>query len=241
MNRTFAQRAVYSILRVVARLFFLAVYRIRCGGRQWIPRTGAVLVCANHQSTLDPIIVGLACNRRLNYLARRSLFESPWFSALIRFLDAIPIDREGIGLDGLRETLKRLRAGEMVLIFPEGTRTADGELQPIKPGFQAVAKRSGAVLLPVGIDGAHQVWPRDASFPRLGRLAVVFGPPIEREQIESLSPDQLTEELAARMADCHARARQMIGTRPVRRATAPSLATPAGPAPTGETPASARL
>src|SRR6185436_16558080 len=119
----------------------------------------------------------------MNYLARDTLFNVPGLSLLIAFLDAIPIDREGGGLAGLKETLKRLKAGELVLIFPEGTRTGDGEVAPLKPGFISVARRSRVPLIPVGLEGAFQAWPRTSPFPRVGRIAIVIGEPISAEQI----------------------------------------------------------
>ena len=105
-QRTVAQRVVYSIFRQSARLAGITVFGLQCYGRHHIPRAGGVLVCSNHQSVMDPVLVGLACNRRLNYLARRTLFSAPGFGALIRFLDAIPIDRDGMGISGLKETLR---------------------------------------------------------------------------------------------------------------------------------------
>src|SRR5262245_17248421 len=167
------------------------MFGLQCYGRHRIPRQGGVLVCANHQSVMDPVIVGLVCNRRLNYLARRTLFSAPGFGALIRFLDAIPIDRDGLGLEGLKETIRRLRAGEMVLIFPEGTRSSDGNMSPLKPGFCAVAKRSGATLLPVGIDGAYQAWPRKVHLPRPSRIVVQIGQPLTVSDVAALSNEEL--------------------------------------------------
>jgi 1-acyl-sn-glycerol-3-phosphate acyltransferase len=154
----------YDLFRVLARLVGVWGYGLRAAGRENWPETGGGLVCANHQSHFDPPLVGLTCSRRMNYLARDTLFRVPGLKQLIHFLDAIPIDREGGGLAGLKETLRRLKAGELVLIFPEGTRTHDGEVAPLKPGFIAVARRSRVPLIPVGIDGAYQAWPRTACF-----------------------------------------------------------------------------
>ena len=119
----------------------VVVFRIRCFGREHVPPSGGGLVMSNHQSNMDPVLVGLATNRRLNYLARETLFAFAPFRWLIKSLDAIAIDREGLGLAGLKETLRRLKRGELVLIFPEGTRTRDGEIAPLKSGFCAVARR----------------------------------------------------------------------------------------------------
>ena len=134
-QRSAAKRLWYGFLQVFCRLLTLAVCRIRVVGREHVPQKQGGLLLSNHQSHLDPVLLGLACDRRLNYLARESLFRFTPFRWLIQSLDAIPIDREGVGLSGLKETLRRLKQDELVLIFPEGTRTRDGEISPLKPGF----------------------------------------------------------------------------------------------------------
>jgi 1-acyl-sn-glycerol-3-phosphate acyltransferase len=209
-ERTLAQRLVYDAFRVVARSFGVTVYGLRVAGREHWPSAGGGLVCANHQSMFDPPLVGLTCPRRLNYLARDTLFKAPVLGSLISFLDAIPIDREGGGLAGLKETLRRLRAGELVLIFPEGTRTRDGEVAPLKPGFISVARRSEVPLIPVGIDGAYQAWPRTSRWPRLGRIAVAIGEPIGAEHMRELSDEALRALLRSRIGECHIQARRLI-------------------------------
>jgi 1-acyl-sn-glycerol-3-phosphate acyltransferase len=209
IERTAAQRWVYDAFRVAARAVGVWLYGLRVAGREHWPGQGGALVCANHQSMFDPPLVGLTCPRRMNYLARDTLFRVPLLAPLIKFLDSIPIDREGGGLAGLKETLRRLRAGELVLIFPEGTRTRDGEVAPLKPGFIAVARRSGVPLVPVGLDGAYQAWPRTSVFPRGGRIAVVIGEPILPEQVAAYSDDELLAELEQRILMCHTKAREL--------------------------------
>ena len=209
MQRTLLQRLGYDALRVFCRFVAVWLYGARISGREHWPARGGGLICANHQSMFDPPLVGLTCPRRMNYLARDSLFRVPGLAQLIHFLDAIPIDREGGGLAGLKETLKRLKAGELVLIFPEGTRTRDGEVAPLKPGFIAVARRSRVPLIPVGLDGAYQAWPRTARFPSVGRIGLVIGQPISAEQIAQLTDDDLLAELEQRILLCHSQARQL--------------------------------
>ena len=208
-QRSFLHLVVYDALRVMARLFAVWFYGLRIVGRENWPPSGGGLVCANHQSYVDPPLVGLTCPRRMNYLARDSLFRVPVLAQVIHFLDAIPIDREGGGLAGLKETLRRLRAGELVLVFPEGTRTRDGEVAPLKPGFIAVARRSRVPLIPVALDGAYQAWPRTAPLPRLSRLVVVIGDPIWPEQVAALSDEELVAELEQRILLCHETARDL--------------------------------
>ncbi len=162
---------------------------------------------ANHQSHLDPVLLGLACDRRLNFLARQTLFSFPPLGWLINSLDAIPIHREGSGLGGLKETLKRLKRDELVLMFPEGTRTPNGDIKQFKPGFCALARRAGVPLLPVGLDGAFNSWPRWRHFPLPGVVHIQFGPPLRPDEIARLDDTALVAEIEARVRDCHAAAK----------------------------------
>lgn len=208
-QRPLSKRLGYDALRVLCRTIAVWLYGLRVEGREHWPEAGGGLICSNHQSMFDPPLVGLTCPRRMNYLARDTLFRVPGLKQLITFLDAIPIDREGGGLAGLKETLKRLKAGELVLIFPEGTRTRDGQVALLKPGFISVARRSRVPLIPVGLDGAYQVWPRTSPLPRLGHVAVAIGEVISAEQVAALSDDDLLAELSRRIQACHHKAREL--------------------------------
>ena len=95
----------------------------------------------------------------------------------------------------------------MVLIFPEGTRSSDGEMNRLKPGFCAIARRSQAPLVPVGIDGAYQAWPRKQRWPSLSIIHIIIGEPIRPAEFETMTDDELVTELERRIRDCHAQAR----------------------------------
>jgi 1-acyl-sn-glycerol-3-phosphate acyltransferase len=200
----------YEFLHVVCRLVAVVVFRVRVEGRRYVPTTGPVLVLSNHQSNFDPVLVGLACDRRLNYLARDTLFGFAPFRWLINSLDAIPIDREGVGLSGLKETLRRLRRGEMVLMFPEGTRTSDGGIGSLKPGLCAIARRAEAPLVPVAIDGAFDAWPRSRLFPRYSMFRIVFGPTLSPQRLLMMSDEEILAEIQRRLAECLATARDSL-------------------------------
>jgi 1-acyl-sn-glycerol-3-phosphate acyltransferase len=208
-QRSLPKRLWYDFLRIVCRLVGTVVFSIRVRGREHAPTEGGALVMSNHQSHLDPVLVGLASDRRLNYLARQTLFGFAPFRWLISSLDAIPLDREGLGLNGLKETLKRLKRGEMVLIFPEGTRTRDGEVGTFKPGFCALARRANVPLLPVGIEGAFDSWPRRNLLPMPSAIHIQFGPSLEPREIEKFDDEQLVAEMRRRIAACHAEARRL--------------------------------
>lgn len=192
----------YALIHAVARWVAVIGCSLRCEGRHYLPRHGALLVCSNHQSHLDPVLVGLLFNQRLNYLARKTLFRSTLFRWLIQYLDAIPIDREGAGLEGLKESLRRLRRGESLLVFPEGTRTHDGKVGPLQPGICVLARRSQAVVVPMALDGAFEAWPRTARGPKLARIHCCIGPPITPAELAQWDDATLLAELEKRIRAC---------------------------------------
>lgn len=208
MQRSLAKRFEYRVVQFVCRLIGVAVFGLRSGGHRAVPASGGALILANHQSHLDPVLIGAACDRRLNPLARTTLFAFGPFGWLIGSLGAIPIDREGLGLSGLKETLRRLREGEVVLIFPEGTRTRDGEMARLKGGFASLARRAQVPLIPIGIDGAYDAWPRRRPFPHSGTIQVEFGQPLLPAVIASLNDEQLLAEIERRLRACHQTARE---------------------------------
>ncbi len=175
-------------------------FGFRFTGKGYVPVEGPVLLLSNHQSNLDPVLVGVACPRQLKYLARIGLFFWP-FSLWIRSLGAVPIDRERGALAGIRTTLELLKDQNAVLIFPEGSRTGDGNLDVMLPGFCLLARRSGATIVPVGIVGAYDALPRGAVYPRLNAIRLAFGPPITKQQIAELSDEQLTALVTERIRE----------------------------------------
>ena len=157
-----------------------------------VPLTGPVLLVSNHQSNLDPVLVGLACPRQLKYLARHGLFFWP-FSVWIRSLGAVPIDRERGAIGGIRVTLELLKGGNAVLVFPEGSRTPDGKLHPHAAGVLPARATQRATVVPVAIDGAFAALPRGSFFARPARIRLAFGKPITNSQIEGMSDQQLVD------------------------------------------------
>jgi 1-acyl-sn-glycerol-3-phosphate acyltransferase len=207
-RRTPPIRFAQSMVRWFFRMTML-FFRLRVYGIKHYPRNGPMLVCSNHQSNLDPLILGCACPRPVNYLAKKGLFKTRALGWFLTWNDAIAIDREG-SLGGIKETLKRLKKKESVLMFPEGTRSTDGELNPIKRGFCALVRKSKVPIMPVGLDGAWDALPPHASVPNFGAtIQVVFGEPIQPEEFLDLSDDELTDLLEFRIRACFQKARQL--------------------------------
>lgn len=193
----------YLCVRLTSQLVGVFVFELRCIGRWNTELSGPALILSTHQSHFDPVLIGVTFNERLNYLARRSLFNNWVFGELIRLLDAIELDRDRSGLAGLKETLTRLKRGEKVLIFPEGTRTGDGKIAPLKPGFLAVARRSKVPLIPVAITGAFDALPRGSRWPLRYPMRVAVGKPILNAEILELNDEEMLKLVADRLANCY--------------------------------------
>jgi 1-acyl-sn-glycerol-3-phosphate acyltransferase len=188
----------------VLHLANMVSFHVRFSGRENIPKEGGVLVVSNHQSHLDPPLIGLGCPRQISPIGRETLFDVPLLGPVMKLLGTIPIDREGMGISGIKESLRRLKHGELVLIFPEGTRSEDGQIAPFKPGFGTLAIRSRAYILPVAIEGAFACWPRSRKLPRLGRIRIHYGEPIPPDQVSRFDDRQLLKEVERRVHDCQA-------------------------------------
>jgi 1-acyl-sn-glycerol-3-phosphate acyltransferase len=206
---TWRQPLLYATCRSTLRLAGMAVFGVRYYGLENIPRQGGLLVTSNHQSHLDPPLIGCGFPRPMSYVARKTLFTNRFVSWLYGALGALPIDRDGMGLAGVKETLKRLKAGEPVLVFPEGTRSLDGEIQRFKPGFAAMAIRAGASILPAAIEGAFAAWPRQCRLPHPSPVRVQFGIPLSPEEIARYDDREIVDVVEARVRECHAMLRRL--------------------------------
>ena len=173
---------VWFSFQVVFRLIFAFCLRYRARGYEKIMHRGGMLFVINHQSFLDPMLVGLP-RRPVSYVARESLFRVPVVGWVLRQTYVLPIDRDAAGASVLREMIARLKAGFWVGIFPEGTRSTDGKLGEIKPGFLAILRRANVPVCPVGIAGADRALGRHHKLPHFSTVRVVFGEPISAEQI----------------------------------------------------------
>ncbi|MCS7044765.1 MAG: 1-acyl-sn-glycerol-3-phosphate acyltransferase [Gemmataceae bacterium] len=208
----------FHFCRVVSAHVYVLGFSLRVEGGNNLPRSGPVLAIANHQSFLDPVAIGLASPRRLIYLARKTLFRNWFFSWLIRSLNAVPIDQEGIGIDGLRTVRDQLALGKAVLVFPEGERTPTGSMVPLKPGIHLLMRKTRMAIVPVGIAGAYHAWPRWRSYPlpapvfcppRPGAMAVSIGKPLDSQRWANAPREQVLTELFAAIANQQRRAEKL--------------------------------
>lgn len=190
-KKSLTKRIWYGLFQHFFLLCFVVLYAVRYFGRSNIPKEGGVLLVSNHQSHFDPPLIGAGTPRQINYLARKTLFKFKPFGWVIDSLDAIPLNNAGIGYEGIKETIKRLKNGEMVLMFPEGQRCWDGKIAPFKSGFLTLALRGKAAILPLAVSGVYESWPRYEKYPGPGRLRVRFGDLIPYEVARNMDPDEL--------------------------------------------------
>jgi 1-acyl-sn-glycerol-3-phosphate acyltransferase len=169
--------------------FFRAIYatcfRWRVFNSERVPLKGPVILASNHASYLDPPLVGSGVKRGINYLARDTLFRFPGMGWLLRKWNSVPVDRDGGGAAGLRAILDRLLAGGAIILFPEGTRTRDGQLQPARSGIGLTVIKSTAAVVPVRVFGTFEAYGRHIKIPRPHRIMVKYGRPMLFEELRA--------------------------------------------------------
>jgi len=167
------------------RFMYATYFRWRVYDSNRVPRSGPVILASNHSSFLDPMLVGATLPRAINYLARENLFRFPVIGWVLHKWQAVPVNREGGGARGLKAILDRLLAGGAIILFPEGTRSPDGRLQPARSGIGLTVIRSIAPVVPVRVFGTFEAYNRHMRFPRPRRVTVKFGEPMKFEQLRA--------------------------------------------------------
>jgi len=160
------------------RTVFKGYFRWRVYNPERVPLEGGVILASNHASFLDPPLVGSGLPRSINYLARENLFRFPVMGWVLRQWQVVPVDRDGGGARGLKAILDRLLAGGAIILFPEGTRTRDGKLQPARSGIGLTVIKSTAPVVPVRVFGTFEAYGRHMRLPRPHRVAVKYGRPM---------------------------------------------------------------
>src|SRR5438105_2228168 len=176
---------VYYLGWSIFRFLYATYFRWRVCNPERVPLKGPVILASNHASILDPPLIGSGIRRGINYLARESLFRFPVMGWVLRNWNAVPVDREGGGAAGLKAILDRLLAGGGIILFPEGTRTRDGKLQPARSGVGLAVMKSNAPVVPVRVFGTYEAYGRHLKFPRPRPVSVKYGQPILFEKLRA--------------------------------------------------------
>jgi 1-acyl-sn-glycerol-3-phosphate acyltransferase len=188
----------YHLSRLVGRLFF----RFRIIHRERIIQSGPVILAMNHESYLDPLLAGTACDRAIYFLARRTLLDAPLLGWLLPKLNVIPVNQEGVDRSAIKAVIRILQAGNGALIFPEGSRTLDGNLQPAEPGLGLVIAKTLAPVVPMRIFGAHEALPRGGGGLHFVPITIVIGEPIFFNAADlGMAGKSLYQQLSQRVMD----------------------------------------
>ncbi|WP_141335469.1 1-acyl-sn-glycerol-3-phosphate acyltransferase [Paenibacillus sp. tmac-D7] len=173
---------LYRFLRGVFRLMFSVMFRLKAEGRENIPKEGAVVLCANHTSNWDPPVLGSLLERKVHYMAKAELFELPVLKQVLPRIGAFPVKRGGVSKDSIRLSLQLLKNGEIIGVFPEGTRSNAGGMG--KKGAASLALKSGATVIPAAIIGNYSLF---------RPMKVVYGPAIDISEFADAGSEGLEQ------------------------------------------------
>ncbi len=186
------------------RALFALYFRWRVFNPERVPLAGPVILASNHASYIDPPLVGAGIRRQINYLARDSIFHVPILAAILRSWEVVPVDRDGGTGRGLKEILGRLEQGGAIILFPEGTRSRHGELNPARSGIGLTVIKSSAPVVPVRVFGTHQAFGPHKRLPRPRRVMVKYGQPLSFEALRAeaaTASKQRVREIYQQVAD----------------------------------------
>jgi 1-acyl-sn-glycerol-3-phosphate acyltransferase len=172
---------VLDLFRPAVHALCRAYFGLELRGTEHIPFDGGIVITPNHQTYADPPLVTIPVRRPVYYMAWSRLFDIPLFGRLIRLLRAFPVDVDSRDARATREAVRLLQDGAALMIFPEGERTADGQVQRFKPGAFRLAVSLGVPVLPVTITGADRAWPPGKLLPRPGRITITYHPALHAD------------------------------------------------------------
>ncbi|MBM3857560.1 MAG: 1-acyl-sn-glycerol-3-phosphate acyltransferase [Verrucomicrobia bacterium] len=171
---TFIYYFFYTLSKIIARTFF----HFRVVHPERMIESGPLILAMNHQSYFDPPLAGICSKRAVYYLARKTLSSLPFFGRLLPDFNVIPIDRDGNDPSSLKNIIRLLRAGNGIVLFPEGTRSPDGNLQKARSGIGLIIAKTKSPVLPMRVFGAHEAFPKNSKKIHFNQITVVLGHPI---------------------------------------------------------------
>ncbi|MBI1389067.1 MAG: 1-acylglycerol-3-phosphate O-acyltransferase [bacterium] len=174
----------YRVQWCVYRWFCKIYFRLEEHGVEHVPDEGPVLLASNHASHLDPLIVALSIRRQLSTLAKKELFKIPVLNWWIRSVGTYPVDRGGGDAKAMKVAINLLKQGKTLLIFPEGTRSADGNLQSFYEGLAWLSLKTGAPIVPFIIEGSYRAMPRKRYWPMPAKIRTEAGEIITPNEME---------------------------------------------------------
>ncbi|OGN63563.1 MAG: cytidylate kinase [Chlamydiae bacterium RIFCSPHIGHO2_12_FULL_49_9] len=183
----------YRIVYSMARFFFKTCFRLKIYGLNHF-QPGAAVLAANHASFYDPPVLSISCPEEVHFLAKGSLFNIPLLGKLIRVLNSHPVERGASDAQTFRTMVQLLTTGKKLILFPEGKRSPDGRLLPIERGLGFLVQKAHCRVIPAYLSGTFEAWPPKRKFPKLfGKMACIFGTPIEWEEFEGFEKREAQE------------------------------------------------
>lgn len=192
---------IWGFGKILCRVATTLMFDLKTYGRMNVPHDGGALLISNHQSFLDPILLAVHLPRSISYVARSTLFDKPAFGWLIRQLNAFPIRRGEADVSAIKESIRRLQEGHVLTMFPEGTRSKDGNLGPILPGIAMIVKRANVPVIPAVIHGSFEAWPKGVKLPRPHPIRVLYGPPLQINKLKATQIVDLIDHTLRTMLD----------------------------------------
>ncbi len=193
-----AMRPFYGFFHYVAQCFHHVWFRGEVVGTENFPTDGPFLIASNHASHFDPPIVGCHVPRQMRFFARKSLWNNKVLAWWLNEVETIPVERDSGDVGAIKRVLQALKENRAVVLFPEGTRTSDGNLQAPKAGVGLMACKTGVPVVPCRVYGSFQAFGKGTTIPRFGTsIDVVFGPPIPASEYDDPSAGKARYEQAA--------------------------------------------
>ncbi len=203
----------YRFFRRIAWLINFILFRGRWFHVDRVPLTGPLLIVANHVSFIDPPLIGCPIDKReMAYLARAGLFKFKPLGLLLRSFNCVPVAEAGGDVAAMRTVISLIHAGNAVLIFPEGSRSPDGELHEFKRGVALILRKAPCPVMPVAVEGPFRAWPRHRKYPIpfKHRVAAIYGHPIPHDELLAAGPDAALERLQSEVARLRAELKALM-------------------------------
>jgi 1-acyl-sn-glycerol-3-phosphate acyltransferase len=205
----------YRFVRAIVMAACRPLFRVQIVGAEHLPRSGAYIVAPTHRSLADVPFTSFMTPRTIRFLAKEELLANPAGRWFFTKLGAVPVERGAADRGALRVLENVLRGGDPVALFPEGTRGSGPRVAPLFDGAAFLAVKLGVPIVPVGVGGSEHILPKHHKLPRLHRVAVVVGRPLEPPPLEGTSrrraATKLTDELTTELQVCFDHAQRLAG------------------------------
>ncbi|MBI1824265.1 MAG: 1-acyl-sn-glycerol-3-phosphate acyltransferase [Nitrospirae bacterium] len=193
---------LYRILQLIFLVIFKLFFKLKITGLEHIPRKGGAILASNHASYADILLIGIGLRRRLRYVAKAEMFKKSFVRALWTYLGGIPIRRHGVPRESFKRIFEQIDRGNLVVVFPEGTRSKDGVMKDPKLGIGMMVALSGARIIPTYISGSNRILPSHSRKLKIHPVGVTYGEPIDfSDLMKKFEGKELYQEISRRVME----------------------------------------